>query len=104
MDCCREGLETTTAGQQDLSNLRHNLTQFHRLTKLKLERAFEGFINLRRFSMAKVLLFDSAIQEVLFKMDADPSYRSMSKQNTEGFLSELPVLKFSIDENLGFED
>ena len=31
-------METSIAGQQDMSNLRHDLTQFHRLAELKLER------------------------------------------------------------------
>ncbi len=72
MDCYREGLETTIAGQQDLSNLRHNLTQFHRLAKLKLERVCEGLDTFACLSMAKVFLFHnqypiSEIQEVLSK-------------------------------------
>ena len=37
-DCCREAVETLQAGQQAMSKPRHNLTQFHRHAKLKLER------------------------------------------------------------------
>ena len=37
-DCCREAVETLQAGQQAMSKPRHNLMQFHRHAKLKLER------------------------------------------------------------------
>ena len=57
MDCYRERLETTLAGQQDLSNLRLILMQFHRLAKLKLERAHEGYTIFACLSMAKIFYF-----------------------------------------------